>query len=390
MGARTGSRACSWWASTSFWRPCSSSPRRPPRDPRLRHPPARARSRRARLRDPVRADHGALLHRLDQRRQRRPRGGARDPDRRDRVQPRLGHRRRGHVPDDDPGGARAWPRDRSRRARERRPRARAARPGRGPAGSAGPALRGRGARGRAREARRPAGPARAAAPHRRRLGGSPGRVPARVAVHLPGRPAVPVRRAARDGHARLERGRDRDALRGRPRARPACRLRAGAHGTRDGRGRCRAGGDHDGPGRLSLLMFTTLALLLFAPVQAQDPLPVDEHLAAPERWEFSGSLFYSDPPGSEDRLTPIVYANRGAVHLEARYNYEDLETLSLFAGWTVSLEGEVEADFTPLLGAAFGETSGIAPALEVDLGWRRLAWYAETEYLFDLDDRDDD
>ena len=137
-------------------------------------------------------------------------------------------------------------------------------------------------------------------------------------------------------------------------------------------------------------VFPTIALLLSPLAQAQDPLPLDERFAAPERWEISGSLFYSDPPGSEDRLTPIVYADRGAVHLEARYNYEDLETLSVFGGWAFSVEGEVEAAFTPMLGGAFGETSGIMPALELDVGWRKLAWYAETEYLFDLDDRDDD
>ncbi len=113
-------------------------------------------------------------------------------------------------------------------------------------------------------------------------------------------------------------------------------------------------------------------------------------LDAPESWEISGSILYSDPPGSEDRLTPILYLDRGAVHLEMRYNYEDLETLALFAGWTVAAEGDVEVALTPMLGATFGRTEGIAPALELDLGWRRLAWYAETEYLFDLEDRDDD
>ena len=42
------------------------------------------------------------------------------------------------------------------------------------------------------------------------------------------------------------------------------------------------------------------------------------------------------------------------------------------------------------LGAVAGNTDGIAPGLELDLGWRRLAWYVEAEYLFDLEDRDDD
>jgi hypothetical protein len=43
-----------------------------------------------------------------------------------------------------------------------------------------------------------------------------------------------------------------------------------------------------------------------------------------------------------------------------------------------------------MLGAVAGDTDGIAPGLELDVGWKRLAWYSESEYLFDLDDRDDD
>jgi len=42
-----------------------------------------------------------------------------------------------------------------------------------------------------------------------------------------------------------------------------------------------------------------------------------------------------------------------------------------------------------MLGAVAGETDGIAPALEFDVGWKRLAWYAESEYLLDLEDSDD-
>ncbi len=125
-------------------------------------------------------------------------------------------------------------------------------------------------------------------------------------------------------------------------------------------------------------------------VAAQDAVPVDARLAEPAAWEFSGNLFYSDPPGSEDRLTPIVYADRGRLHLELRYNYEDLETTALFAGWTFEAGRELELAFTPMLGLVAGDTDGIAPALELDLGWERLAWYTEAEYLFDREDRDDD
>jgi len=136
------------------------------------------------------------------------------------------------------------------------------------------------------------------------------------------------------------------------------------------------------------LVVTASAAAAQAAQTAPTPAPVDAPEA--EAWEFSGSVFYSDPPGSRDRVTPIVYADRGALHLEARYNYEDLETASLFAGWTFEHGDELAMSFTPMLGAVAGDTKGIAPALEFDLGWQRVAWYAEMEYLFDLEDSDDD
>ena len=133
------------------------------------------------------------------------------------------------------------------------------------------------------------------------------------------------------------------------------------------------------------------ALVLWtSALAAQDAGPPPMEPPEAERWELSGSLFYSDPPGSEDRLTPIVYADRGPLHLEGRYNYEDLETASFFVGWTFEVGEELAAGITPMLGAVVGQTEGIAPGLELDVGWRRVAWYSESEYLFDLEDRDDD
>ena len=140
------------------------------------------------------------------------------------------------------------------------------------------------------------------------------------------------------------------------------------------------------------LACTALAPILLASLLASTVAPQDEVRAGTAKvaWEFSGSVFYSDPPGSEDRLTPIIYADRGPLHLELRYNYEDLETASLFAGWTFEGGEELEAAVTPMLGFVAGQTDGIAPGLEFDLGWQRLAWYAENEYLFDFEDSDDD
>jgi hypothetical protein len=138
---------------------------------------------------------------------------------------------------------------------------------------------------------------------------------------------------------------------------------------------------------MEALVLLPLTLPLALGSAAQDPALAED---AGSGWEVSGTVIYSDPPGSEDRLTPILYADKDELHLELRYNYEDLETLALFAGWRIETGEAVTADIVPMLGGVVGDTDGIAPGLELDVAWQRLAWYAEAEYLFDLDDRDDD
>lgn len=137
----------------------------------------------------------------------------------------------------------------------------------------------------------------------------------------------------------------------------------------------------------------SLAVLIAASalITSQDPAATSPAPAGPDTWEFAGSLFYSRPPGDvSDRLTGVLYADRGQLHLEARYNYEDLETASVFVGWKLPIEGEISGGVTPMLGGVFGDTDGVAPAAEASLAWRRLAWYVEAEYVLDAHDSDDD
>ncbi len=77
------------------------------------------------------------------------------------------------------------------------------------------------------------------------------------------------------------------------------------------------------------------------------------------------------------------------LHLEARYNYEDLQTGSVWAGYNLDGGEAVTFGLTPMLGAVFGATGGIAPGYRVSLEWHRLGLSSEGEVLFDLADRAD-
>jgi hypothetical protein len=88
-------------------------------------------------------------------------------------------------------------------------------------------------------------------------------------------------------------------------------------------------------------------------------------------------------------VQPTVFADRGRLHLEARYNYEDRETGSAWAGYNLSAGDEFALEFTPMLGVVFGNTAGVAPGFKASLSWRELELYSEAEYVVDADNVDD-
>jgi hypothetical protein len=107
--------------------------------------------------------------------------------------------------------------------------------------------------------------------------------------------------------------------------------------------------------------------------------------AAPE-WRWGPSIFFYILSGQSDYLQPTLTADRGGLHLDARYNYEDRETASVFAGWNFSVGDKLKFAFTPMLGGVFGRTNGIAPGLTFTLSWGPLSLWSQSEYVFAFGD----
>ena len=106
-------------------------------------------------------------------------------------------------------------------------------------------------------------------------------------------------------------------------------------------------------------------------------------------WTWDAAAFVFDPPGSDGFVSPILGADRGVLHLEARYNYENLETGSIFIGRSVAFGREVTGTVVPLVGIVLGRTDGVAPGVKLDVAWRRLSFSTESEVVLDLHDPDD-
>jgi hypothetical protein len=108
-----------------------------------------------------------------------------------------------------------------------------------------------------------------------------------------------------------------------------------------------------------------------------------------ETWSFSASAYTYFVPDSGNYVQPTFTADRGWLHLEARYNYEALDTASAWVGYNVSGGETVEWEFTPMLGGVFGDTAGVAPGYKGSLSWWKLEFYSEGEYVFDTGDSSD-
>jgi hypothetical protein len=100
-------------------------------------------------------------------------------------------------------------------------------------------------------------------------------------------------------------------------------------------------------------------------------------------WSFSASFNTYIVPDSREYVQPTLTADRGWLHLEARYNYEALDTGSAWIGCNLSVGDKLTFALTPMLGGVFGDTTGVAPGYEYTLSWWKLELYSEGEYLFD-------
>jgi hypothetical protein len=81
----------------------------------------------------------------------------------------------------------------------------------------------------------------------------------------------------------------------------------------------------------------------------------------------------------------VLAADRGSLHLEARYNYEDLDTFSGWAGWSFNTGSELKIGVGPMVGVIVGRFDGVAPGLRLAARWRRFFFYSESEYAIPLD-----
>ena len=117
------------------------------------------------------------------------------------------------------------------------------------------------------------------------------------------------------------------------------------------------------------------------------PAPAEE--SNDTAWSFSASAYTYILPDAGNYVQPTFTADRGWLHLEARYNYEALESGSAWVGYNFSGGDTLAWELTPMLGGVFGDLTGIAPGYKGSLSWWKLEFYSEGESVFDTGDSAD-
>jgi len=145
-----------------------------------------------------------------------------------------------------------------------------------------------------------------------------------------------------------------------------------------------------------LLLISGILLFASQSSEAQTTEALDSEATMPStepmtsvteaRWEFSLSGYQYFIPDGSDYFQPTFTADRDWLHLEARYNYENIHTTSVWVGYNLSFGEELTLDLTLMAGGVFGRTHGVAPGYEFTLAWRGIELYSEGEFVIDTND----
>jgi hypothetical protein len=104
------------------------------------------------------------------------------------------------------------------------------------------------------------------------------------------------------------------------------------------------------------------------------------HLAGAQAKAGIEQYSYSGMPLSE-AIVPVYHIqSANNWYGELRYNYEDAQTLSIYAGKTINSGKTLQLSITPLLGFSTGRFTGISLAANSEISWKQFYISSQSQY----------
>ncbi len=107
--------------------------------------------------------------------------------------------------------------------------------------------------------------------------------------------------------------------------------------------------------------------------------------------QSSGGMeqYYYTHTGGTAAYVPMAYYNTaGNWYGEARYNFDDIETFSLYAGKKFSKKGNFSYSATPMIGGLVGRMNGASVGMNMEADFQKLFFTCQSQYSFSLEDRE--
>jgi hypothetical protein len=143
--------------------------------------------------------------------------------------------------------------------------------------------------------------------------------------------------------------------------------------------------------RRQLVEAVLWVVLAAVPLVAQTAnTPVTEpNSPSARQWSFSMSATCYIVPHGGSYVSPVITADRNQLHLEARYNYEAIQTGSLWVGRSFSIGSKLTLEVTPMIGGVVGTLKGLAPGYNASLSYKRIVLSTQGEYFIAPANRSD-
>jgi len=100
--------------------------------------------------------------------------------------------------------------------------------------------------------------------------------------------------------------------------------------------------------------------------------------------------YFTRAAGSEGMMTPMAnFTSSDNWYGEARYNFDELNTFSLYGGKRFSGRGNLSWEATPLIGGLIGQMNGGSVGVNFGLDYRKLFFTSQSQYSFSVDNNAD-
>ncbi|MCW3118863.1 MAG: hypothetical protein JWM28_2945 [Chitinophagaceae bacterium] len=83
----------------------------------------------------------------------------------------------------------------------------------------------------------------------------------------------------------------------------------------------------------------------------------------------------------------VHHTTKKNLYTELRYNYEDLNTVSVYVGKTLFIKGNSDFSFSPMAGLVMGKYTGGSLAMNTDFEYKKIFFSSQAQYTISNDDK---